>query len=228
MITVYSFGPLFDLPDPSPFVVKTLVQLMMAKLPFERSFGTPQQAPKGKVPFIDDDGQKIGDSTFIRAHIERKYGVDLDRGLSPEQRAQSWAIERMLEDHLYFALVHMRWMDDANFEKGPSHFFDRSPPGTARIARDNVRATLNAHGIGRHSPDEIVDLADRSLRAFSTILAGKPYVFGDAPSAVDATALGVIGGLLTPSFSDKLRMAALSYKNLAGYTDRMMRLFFPA
>jgi glutathione S-transferase len=133
----------------------------------------------------------------------------------------------MLEDHLYFALVHMRWMNDANFTKGPAHFFDRAPPGTAQISRDNVRATLNAHGIGRHLPEEIVELADRSLNALSVILGNKPYLFGDEPSAVDATALGMVGGILTPSFNDQLRDAALRYDNLVAYTERMTRQFFP-
>ncbi|MFZ1988952.1 MAG: glutathione S-transferase family protein, partial [Alphaproteobacteria bacterium] len=187
----------------------------------------PNEAPKGKIPFIDDDGARIGDSTFIRAHIERKFGIDLDKALNPEQRAQSWAIERMLEDHLYFALVHLRWMDDANFAKGPAHFFDRAPPGTAQIARDNVRATLHAHGIARHSPDEIAELADRSLKAASAILGDKTYLFGNQPSAVDATALGMVGAILTPFFDGELRDAALRYDNLAAYTERMTRKFFP-
>ena len=33
MITLYGFGPLFGLPDPSPFVLKTMTQLKMAGLP---------------------------------------------------------------------------------------------------------------------------------------------------------------------------------------------------
>jgi hypothetical protein len=32
----------------------------------------------------------IADSTFIRAHIERKYGFDFDAGLSQQGRAQAW------------------------------------------------------------------------------------------------------------------------------------------
>jgi glutathione S-transferase len=144
MITLYVFGPAFLLPDPSPFVIKTDVQLKMSGLPYRQERGGFERAPKGKVPYIEDGGQVIGDSTFIRDHIERRYGADLDRALTAEQRARAWTIERMLEDHLYWAMVHERWMNDANFAKGPAHFFDGAPDAVRQQARDGMRATLRA------------------------------------------------------------------------------------
>src|SRR5207253_11126885 len=102
MITLYGFGPFFGLPDPSPFVLKVEVQLKMAELSFGKARCRPGDAPKGKIPYIEDDGEVIADSTFIRDHIEKKYGLDLDCGLTRDMRARAWAIERMLEDHLYW------------------------------------------------------------------------------------------------------------------------------
>jgi glutathione S-transferase len=77
MITLYAFGPAFGLPDPSPYVIKTEIQLKMAGLPYRRDLTGFPTAPKGKLPYIEDDGEVVPDSTFIRAHIERKYGVDV-------------------------------------------------------------------------------------------------------------------------------------------------------
>jgi glutathione S-transferase len=127
MITLYSFGPAFGLPDPSPFVTKAEVLLKMAGLPYKTDTGGFNKAPKGKLPYIIDDGDTIADSTFIRWHLEQKYHIDLDRGLDAEQRAIAWAFEKMLEDQLYWAVVHERWMDDANFDKGPRTFFRKIP-----------------------------------------------------------------------------------------------------
>lgn len=89
MITLYAFGPMWGLPDPSPFVMKTGVQLKLAGLPFVTERGGPATAPKGKLPFILDDGELVADSTFIRDHLERKYGLDLDADLTAVQRAQA-------------------------------------------------------------------------------------------------------------------------------------------
>ena len=120
MITLYGFGPAFGLPDPSPFVMKTEIQLKMAGVRYRFERAAPQESPKGKIPFIQVGAHRVGDSTFIRAHLEKHHNFDFDAGLCTAERAQAWAIERMLEDHLYFAIVNFRWLDDENWMKGPS------------------------------------------------------------------------------------------------------------
>ena len=99
MIVLYGGGPNFGLPEISPYVTKTEVQLKMARLAYRKARANPKESPKGQVPFIDDDNERIADSTFIRAHIERKYRIDLDKGLDGRERAEAWAIERMVENH---------------------------------------------------------------------------------------------------------------------------------
>src|SRR5262245_52475768 len=154
MITLYSFGPGFGLPDPSPFVTKAEVLLKMSAQPYRTDTGGFNKAPKGKLPYIEDDGEIIADSTFIRWHLEKKYGVDFDRGLAAEQRAAAWAFEKMLEDQLYWVALIERWMDDENFAKGPRHFFNAVPapmrPLVANMVRRKVRSNLKAQGMGRH------------------------------------------------------------------------------
>jgi glutathione S-transferase len=116
-IILYGAAEGFGLPHISPYVAKTEVQLKMAGLPYEKRPARPQDSPKGQVPFIDDNGEAVADSTFIRAHLEEKYGVDLDAGLSEVERAHAWAIERMLENHFsWAAIVHARWLVPENFD----------------------------------------------------------------------------------------------------------------
>lgn len=230
-ITLYASRPGFGLPDTSPFVIKTEVQLKMAGLPYERESTIPPQAPKGKVPYIVDDGAVVPDSTFIRAHIERKYGVDLDEGLNARQRAESWTIERLLEDHLYFAMVWFRWIVPENFAKGPARFADLAPEAEREALRRDMQARkdgdLRGHGIGRHSAAEIAVLGVRSIDAIGTLLGDKPYLMGERPSAVDATAFGVLAAILTPFFDTPLRDAVVGRPHLVAYVERMMLRFYP-
>ena len=231
MITLYGFGPHFSLPDPSPFVIKTAVQLKMAGLDYRFDTTGFQRAPKGKQPFIEDHGRVIADSTFIRRHVESAYGVDLDQGLDDRQRALGWTIERMMEDHLYWALIHARWIIDENFDKGPSQFFARIPEAMREEAKADARARVTANlagqGLGRHTRREIDELGCASLAALSNLLGDQLYLFGDVPHAADATAFGMAAAVMTPFFDTTLRRFADDLPNLVHYRDRMMIRFFP-
>jgi len=231
MITLYTFGPAFGLPDPSPFVMKAEVLLKMAGLPYRTDRTGLRRAPKGKLPYIDDDGARIADSSFIRWHIEKKYGIDFDRGLSREERATAWAFEKLAEDHLYWAIVQARWMDDANFAKGPQMFFRRIPaplrPFVIAMIRRRVRNTLHAHGFGRHSRTEIGALAARSIDAFADFLGQKPFFFGREPTGVDAAVFAFTAGALCPIFTSPVRSAAERHDNLRAYVGRMTARYYP-
>jgi glutathione S-transferase len=231
MITLYGFGAGFGLPEISPFVTKTEVQLKMAGLAYRKEKARPPASPKGQLPYIVDEAESIADSTFIRAHIEGKYGFDFDAPLSLQARAQAWAFERMIEHHVYWALVGARWVDTENFAKGPAHFFDGLPEHQREKLREDAQFRVAENyllsGLGRHAPEEDVDLAVRSLFALSVQLGDKQYLFGDTPCGSDATAFGAIAGILTPFFESPLRRQAEKFENLTAYVDRMMLQYYP-
>lgn len=231
MITLYSFGPAFGLPDPSPFVTKAETLLKMTGRPYRTDTNGFNKAPKGKLPYIDDDGVRIGDSTFIRWHLETKYHVDFDRGIDAEQRAIAWAFEKMVEDHFYWTVVDARWVNDANFRKGPIAFFQRVPaplrPMVIALVRRQVRKSLRAHGIGRHSPDEIVRLAVRDVDSIADYLGSKPYFMGNEPTGVDATMFAFVAGVLCPQFETPIRTATERHDNLRRYVGRMTARYYP-
>jgi glutathione S-transferase len=230
MITLFNFGPAFGLPDPSPFVMKTEILLKMANLPYRTNNSGFLRAPKGKLPYIDDDGEIVADSTFIRWHLEKKYGVDFDAGLTPEQRAVAWAFEKMAEDHLYWALLDVRWIDRANFAKGPKAVFFRSLPAPMRpllsaLVRRKLRGALRSHGMGRHSQAEIMRLATRSIDSIADYLGRKPFFLGAEPAGVDAAIFAFVAGTLCPYFESPLRSAAERHDNLRRYVGRMTKRF---
>jgi glutathione S-transferase len=231
MITLFGSGPNFGLPDASPFVTKVETLLLMSKLPFEKAQMSFSKAPKGKIPYIDDGGELLGDSTFIRWHLENKYKIDFDEALTAEQRAIAWAFEKMAEDNLYWVSVHSRWMDEANFERGPQVFFKAAPavirPFVIAMVRRKVRNSLHGHGMGRHSANEIAALGARSLEAFAGYLGDKPFFMGAEPTGADATIFAFVISAMCPLFKSPLQEAAAGHGNLRRYVGRMTARFYP-
>jgi glutathione S-transferase len=231
MITLYTFGSMFGLPDPSPPCMKAEVLLKMADLPYTLDHTGFTKAPKGKLPYIDDDGMKVPDSAFIRWHIETKYALDLDQGLTQAERGQAWAFERLCEDNLYFAVSNARWLDDANFARGPAHFFDAAPallrPAIRSMVRRKVRNTLHLQGLGRHSNADLDRIAIRGIDAISAHLGDKPWLMGAEPCSADASVFATITGLLCPLFETPLLAATQRHTNLVAYRDRGLARWYP-
>ena len=148
MITLYTFGPSWGLPDPSPFVMKAEMLLKLAGVPYQtdtRGFG---KAPKGKLPYLRDGETVVADSTLIRLYLEKQYSIDFDRGYGSRERGIGWSVDKMLEDHLYWVVVYWRWLQPDNFERGPKAFFNRAPafvrPLAQKFVLGRLRKTLQA------------------------------------------------------------------------------------
>lgn len=232
-ITLHGFAPKFGVPSSGPFDMKTEIQLQMMGLPYRKVIGRYDIAPKGKLPFIEDhtDGTIVADSTFIRIYLEQKYTKDLDSGLDDSQRAVAWAAERLVEDNLYWAMVHTRWAVESNFEKGPARVFDALPAEVRDGARMKQRAKvlgyLDGQGLGRHSREEILTIARKGYWALSQILGDKPYLTGERPCGADASVFAQIASALTEFFDEPLRDVVKEHENLVRYHDRMMKAHFP-
>ena len=92
----------------------------------------------------------------------------------------------MCEDHLYLALMATRWLDHANFDKGPAQFFKSLPmpfrlivPG---LVRRKVEKTLKLQGFGRHTPAEQDELAIRDVDALAATIREEAFLMGDRPA----------------------------------------------
>ncbi|MET3892301.1 glutathione S-transferase [Bosea sp. OAE506] len=230
MITLHHFGPAFGLPDPSPFCIKAEILLKLSGLPHEVRVGDLRRAPKGKLPLIVEDGVTVCDSSFIRFHLEARHGVDFDAGLDAERRGVLWALEKMLEDQIYWIMVAERWLDDGNFARGPAQFFKPMPaplrPLVCALVRRKVRRNIDGHGIGRHSPAERLQLSARALDAMVAILGERPFFGGDAPVGGDAAPGAFLIAALAPLFDSPFRGLLEQRPTLTAYAGRMRARFF--
>src|SRR5690242_7228107 len=86
MLTLYSYPELFGVADNNPFGLKTFAFLKLTKVPFRHAhIFDASAAPRGQLPYIDDDGTATGDSDAIIAHLINKYQLTIDAALTASQ-----------------------------------------------------------------------------------------------------------------------------------------------
>ncbi len=231
MIKLYQFPPAFELPNASSFCLKLETYLLMAKIPYESVYGMDMgKTPKGKMPYIVDGDKKIGDSGFVIDYLKQTYGDALDADLTPVDRAISLAMCRLIEDNLYWAMVHNRWMEPENWEKTKVALFSELPPILKSIvpgiAHKDTQKQLQAHGMGKHSSDEIYAIGVADITALSDFLADKSFFFGNEPTSLDAAAYGILANILWAPFDSPLRKKAQQLANIGAYCDRIRARYY--
>src|SRR5436853_218950 len=112
MLTLYSYPPLFGVADNNGYGLKVFAFLKLAGAPFKHEhIFDASKAPRGQLPYIDDDGEIVGDSETILAYLIKKYRITIDAGLTSAQRSQNLFITRTLDD-LYWVMSYSRWKDE--------------------------------------------------------------------------------------------------------------------
>jgi glutathione S-transferase len=231
MIKLFQFPPAFGLPNASPFCMKMETYLRMAALPFELvNTGDVMKAPKRKLPYIDDGGTIVADTSFVVDYLKGRYGDPLDAALSSRERAVATAFQRLIEENLYWAVVHTRWAEDAGWDKTREAFFGAMPVPlrwiVPSLARRGVLAEMRGHGMGRHSATEINAIGCRDVTAIADFLADKPFMLGEQPTSLDATAHAFLANLLWAPIDSPIQRHAQARPTLEAYCHRVKARYF--
>lgn len=233
MLKLVVYPPHFGEPSASPFSVKALCLLQQSGLAHEvERINDPRKAPKQKLPMLLDGDRVVPDSDQIRDYLEQKTGIDFDEGLSPEQRAASRAVIRMLEEHVYFAILCDRWMHDGNWERIKAAFFSEIPALmrglVTRQIRKQVAAQAHAQGMGRHSDGERFERIRKDIDAVTALVGDKPFLFGEAPKAADLSAVAVLRAALAAPVPTETSRYIAQDARLMAYLERGREALYPA
>jgi glutathione S-transferase len=191
---------------------------------------------KGQVPFIELNGRQFADSNFIIEHLIQTYNLSIDRNLATRERAEARAFTVLIEESLFRCLAYDRsrnfsWLAS---EKGllphlnglKKFLFQKV---FLKQLQNNIKKNLVCQGYGRHSPEEIEEIAKKDLNSLSNFLNDKRFLFGDKPSTVDAALFGTLVQFTdTPLNNDKLKLfIEQNTPNLIEFVKRMKAEFWP-
>lgn len=206
----------------SPFVIKLEARLRFSSHPYRLGGGSPRSSPKGKIPYIehtrsDGEASTTADSTLIIRRLVKDGTLpDLNKVLSPSQRAHDLAIRALLEDRVYFFGSREKWCD--NYEEMRPHVLAAVPWPLQIIvgwlARRAVTNGLYQQGTGRLTDDEVQIFKEEVWDSLNALLTESvktssrkksktndddaPFwvLGGEEPTEADATVFGFIASAL--------------------------------
>ena len=227
MLTLYSYPELFGVADNNGYGLKVYAFLKLADVPFvhEHIFDA-SAAPRGQLPYVVDDGETIGDSETIIAHLVRKYGLTIDANLAATQHTTNLLVTRMLDD-LYWVMSYSRWKDERFFPA----FRDSFMAQHARIdeagmnkAREYNAQRYHFQGIGRYPPDQAYARGLADLQVLADLIPAEGYVHREKPTSIDAGIYGFIANIHFFPIPTPLKAFVTAHPNLVRHCEAIHAL----
>ena len=226
-----TFGPEWGLPSVSPFAIKLATWLRAAEVPYTAIVEEdPRKGPKQKTPWVEYGDVRMGDSELIILHFAERFGVDLDRHLTPREAATGLTLRRTFEGHFHSITEHDLFVSDAGWAAIKPHF--RFLPALLRpivlpIIRSDSKKEAYIRGIGRHTEAERSGLALADLRAASVLLGEGPFVFGDRLTTTDCTLFAFLFFAQQTPYDTAAKAHLAALPNLVAYVARIRAALWP-
>jgi glutathione S-transferase len=224
MIRLFSYPELYGVADNNPFGLKVFAFLRLCDLAFEQEhIFDAKAAPRGQLPYIIDDGETIGDSDPIVAHLIAKYRLTIDETLTAAQRDTDHLVRRML-DGFYWVISYSRWRDPQFWPLFRDAILRTHPQVTADGMETAQKYNFQRYyyqGIGRYEATDVYRKGLADLQVLADLIGRSDFLFGDAPSSVDAAVYGFLANIYFYDIDTPLKRFILSHDNLVAYCERL-------
>ena len=224
ILRIHTFAGAAGLPTTGPFSLKLGMALRMAGIPFEFHVDPDlKRSPKRKIPWVERGDVQMADSELILAWL----GVDLERGLTPRERAEGLALRTLVEEHWHQVLEYELILDPT----GLAWMMERVPAPMREAVGGGMRRHFEHHlyerGMGRHARDEITAFGRKDLDAVAAWLGEREWSIGSEPTLTDASLFGLLTPpvylpIATPSFSYAKTLAPIT-----AFVERCRARYFP-
>ncbi|XP_045119585.1 failed axon connections homolog isoform X2 [Portunus trituberculatus] len=216
-------------PSISPFVLKLLTFLRLAKIPYQLDHSEPLGA-SWLTPWVTmEDGEEVADSGIVIQELRRRLNLDLGSSLTAVEQAVARTFTVLVEEHLCWCLREWRIKIDG----GRNLFEGASPPPWYMRAGLRVYAwmrtnTLWHQGIGRLPHLQVRKLTWRDLQALSDYLGEKSFLVGEEMTEVDCTVFAqMVNILCNYKRSPYHAMLTDEFPNLVCYVKRIKERLWP-
>lgn len=222
MITLYSYPDLFGLEDNNPYGLKVFAFLHLCRLPFtHRHILDTRAAPRGQLPYVDDDGETIGDSDAIIRHLQTRHRLTIDDTLTDAQRDTDHMVRRTLDD-LYWVMSYSRWRDERYWPRFRDALLQTHPDlkeADLQAAKAYNAERYYYQGIGRYEPEAVYARGIADLTVVANLIGEQPFLFGAVPTSVDAAIYGFVANIYGYDIDTPLKQHVSSRPNLIRHVN---------
>jgi glutathione S-transferase len=203
--------------DNNGYGLKVFAFMRLAGLSFthEHIFDA-STAPRGQLPYIVDDGETVGDSEAIIAHLIGKHGLAIDAALDARARDLNLLVTRLLDD-LYWVMSYSRWKDERYWPEFRAALMSEHPTlndeGLSK-ARDFNLQRYYYQGVGRYSPDKAYARGLADLGVLARLVPPGGFVHGATPTSIDAGIYGFVANIHFYSIATPLKQFVESQRDL--------------
>ncbi|KAF1751742.1 hypothetical protein GCK72_018296 [Caenorhabditis remanei] len=223
-VYLYQFKRLRNCPNLSPFCMKLEVLCRVYNIPYEIVETSMGRSRNGTLPFIELNGEHIADSDLIEIRLRQHFKIP---SLPTEQEAQSVALSRMADNHLFYILIRYKSSVDAFYETIIGLL--NMPSALASLLVPLVRAVFgrklysrSTAAIGDFEPQELDELLHRDLKVIQDSIKGK-FLFGDKITPVDATVFGQLASVYYPFRNHICDVLEKDFPKVLEYCERIRK-----
>jgi glutathione S-transferase len=224
MITLFSYPGLFGVADNNTYGLRVFAFLKLCGVIFKHEhIFDATRAPRGQLPYIDHDGEILGDSDTIIAYLIKTLDLPIDRGLTPSQRNMYLLVRRTLDD-LYWVMSYSRWKDPDFWPQFRDAFIREHPTvqlAALEKAREYNIQKYHYQGIGRYAPDAAYERGVADLGALTALVPTSEFIFGREPTSIDAAIYGSIANIYFYEIDTPLRKFIASHSNLVRHCNAL-------
>ena len=201
----------------------------------------PFWTPNGRFPlFKHKDEVSLTDFDAVVKYLSRRCNFNVDYNLSPKQKSDSVALNKLLEDKLLPALVYTLYTDSENFDLVFRPMLAKRlkfPLSFVYIPRylKEARKLCESHvGNGEDEVEKALmesvffTNAQECLEVFSQRLADQKFLFGEQPSSLDALLYSYLAPVTKlPLPNNRIKLILDGQLNLTAYVDNISKSYFP-
>ncbi|XGW18143.1 hypothetical protein V3C99_002617 [Haemonchus contortus] len=188
-------------------------------------------SPSGKVPLLKVRRTLVPEFSGIVDFVAKK-GIKLCAHLSDTQVAEMRAHMSLIDVLLRNVELYITWKHDDTYKQLTRYRYGSVYKWPLNwilpaLKRREILTKLQDNGWADKGVDEVLEQYDKALRALSSQLGSKPFLFGNQPTEADALLFGHLFTIITTKLPCMdLKNAILSYANLQEFSTRFETEYF--